>query len=355
MLNAGILASSSSLVVVPDLSGLNSAQVLSALSALDLSVGTTSTTSSGADSSNNGKVSSQSPAAGSFVERYSQVGYVTYSYTAPSPTPSPVTYNFYASGCCNGSPIYDAGNDYSALQARFLASCSGGTLTNVTYGNINTGYIDPGCSTTPVPVPTPSYNIPVWYSTGCCNGTILQSSSSASSSGAYDNLDSQCTNYVISNVQIQEGIFGEPSWPSITCTTTPTPTPLNDIVVWYSAGCCNGSVIQSSSSASSSGAYDNLDSLCPNYVLSNVEIVQGTYGYQNWPSVSCSTPTPAPSPTPAPAPAPSPAPVTWYCSYSGSDGSARSSWPYDLSSYYCDGVTVCSTSGYPPYPGYPGC
>lgn len=88
MLHAAIL-SSSSLVIVPNLSGLTPSAANAALSAVGLSTGSTSSTSSGATSGNNGTVASQSVAAGSLVERYSSVGYTTYSYSPPPPPANP--------------------------------------------------------------------------------------------------------------------------------------------------------------------------------------------------------------------------------------------------------------------------
>jgi hypothetical protein len=74
----------------------------------------------------------------------------------------------------------------------------------------------------------------------------------------------------------------------------------------------------------------------------------------NSPSVTTSTTTPTFSF--APTAPPPPPPSTWYCSYSGTDGRARTIQSSDLTDTSgCDYAVVCSTSGYPEYPGYNGC
>lgn len=83
------LFQNSSTVVVPNIVGLTPSQALDALTAVELTVGTTSTTTSGANSSNNGTIESQTVTAGSLVERLSSVGYTTYSYSAPPPPDPP--------------------------------------------------------------------------------------------------------------------------------------------------------------------------------------------------------------------------------------------------------------------------
>lgn len=89
MLNAGLFASSSSLVVVPDLSGLTAAQALTALTNAELIVGTVTTTGSGANDINNNTIASQGTSAGSLVERYSLVAYSLYAYSPSPPPPGP--------------------------------------------------------------------------------------------------------------------------------------------------------------------------------------------------------------------------------------------------------------------------
>jgi hypothetical protein len=295
MLNAGILASSSSLVLVPDLSNFNLSQVNSALQTAGLVVGTVTTTATNATSSNSGLVSTQSPMAGTLVERFTQVNYVTYSYTAPTPTPggggapvTPTPANWYASGCCNGSPIYDSDNDYYVLNQRFTASCSGGTLTNASIGN--TSFMTVDC--TPAPVPAPSSDIPVWYGSACCGGTVITSSSAASSSNVYDNLDANCINNIIYNERIILGTFGNPSYPSITCSTSPAPvTPPS--TTWYCS--YNGTDGRAQTTQTS----DLTDTSGCDYAVRC-----STSGYPEYPPYTGCAPAPAPAPSPSPTPTP---------------------------------------------------
>ena len=150
MIKAGLFSSSSSLVIVPDLSNLTSAEALSALSAVELLVGTTSTTTSGANSSNNGKVSSQSVTSGTLVERYSSVNYVTYFYQAAPPPPEPPpcrnTYTYlYKDACCQYN-VYDCNGTY--LYRESICSCS-------SPGTDSSGATMPGCPGNCPPPPPP--------------------------------------------------------------------------------------------------------------------------------------------------------------------------------------------------------
>lgn len=138
MISVAVISSRST-VIVPDLSGLTSSQALSALSAVELTVGSTSTTASGANSSNNGKVASQSVSVGTEVERYSSVNYVTYYYeAAPPPTCSPLSTT---SGGTASGPIVDlSGNNTYCVQyyidgitTTTASDCSTSTTTGVTY------------------------------------------------------------------------------------------------------------------------------------------------------------------------------------------------------------------------------
>lgn len=89
MLNAGILSSSSSLVLVPDLTGLDTLQANSLIQNLQFTPTTSTTTSTGATSSNNGLIASQSLAPNTLAERYTTLSYVIYAYVAPPPPPPP--------------------------------------------------------------------------------------------------------------------------------------------------------------------------------------------------------------------------------------------------------------------------
>jgi hypothetical protein len=94
----GFYAASKGSAVVPLLTGLSSSQAQSALTAVSLTVGSVTTTTSGATSGNNGTVESQSVAAGTVLNQEDSVSIVVYSYVPAPPsfpyfTPTPsVTY-----------------------------------------------------------------------------------------------------------------------------------------------------------------------------------------------------------------------------------------------------------------------
>lgn len=166
MINVAVISSRST-VIVPNLSGLTSSQALAALSAVELTVGSTSTTTSGASSANTGQVSSQSVTAGTEVERYSSVGYVTYYYEGSPPTPA---YGIWISGCTSGGgsrTFLDSSWDcagattYAQSQGWTNISCSSG------YENSPTVSI-PSCSTPSVsPAVSPGVSPGCNYTPGC--------------------------------------------------------------------------------------------------------------------------------------------------------------------------------------------
>jgi hypothetical protein len=78
------------MVLVPDLSGLSSSAAQSAITAAGLTVGSISSTSSGANSGNNGQVASSSPTTGTLVDYETSVSFVTYSYSPPPVVNPPV-------------------------------------------------------------------------------------------------------------------------------------------------------------------------------------------------------------------------------------------------------------------------
>lgn len=81
--------SGGSRVIVPNIVGLSTSAASTALSAVGLTLGSsTGSTSSGANSGNDGYVASQSVSSGSDVDRGSTITYTTYSYTAPVSPPS---------------------------------------------------------------------------------------------------------------------------------------------------------------------------------------------------------------------------------------------------------------------------
>lgn len=90
MSSIGYVASSWSRVIVPNIVGLTALNASTQIISADLTVGTVTTTTTGATSGNNGTVASQSLSAGSDVERSTSVSYVTYNYvTTTTTTPAP--------------------------------------------------------------------------------------------------------------------------------------------------------------------------------------------------------------------------------------------------------------------------
>ncbi len=90
----GYVASSWSRVIVPSIIGLSSTVANSTLTSANLSVGTVTTTTTGATSGNNGTVASQSLSAGSDAERSTSVSYVTYNYVEPPPGVLGIWYSY---------------------------------------------------------------------------------------------------------------------------------------------------------------------------------------------------------------------------------------------------------------------
>lgn len=81
--------SGGSRVIVPSIIGLSTSAASSALSAIGLVLGSsTGSTSSGANSGNDGLIASQSVSSGADVDRESTITYTTYSYTPPVSPPS---------------------------------------------------------------------------------------------------------------------------------------------------------------------------------------------------------------------------------------------------------------------------
>ena len=176
MINVAVISASSA-VIVPDLSGKTSAEVLAILTAAELTVGTTNTTTSGANGSNTGTVATQTIAAGTRVERYSSVGYSTYYYQASPPPPPPTV------TCTpNGQGSYYAGQgvcssgwaeDYNCSDGTTITQCTsgppappppsctpvsvplGGGCYYVTNADCTTYYSPAGCNSAPPPPPNP--------------------------------------------------------------------------------------------------------------------------------------------------------------------------------------------------------
>jgi hypothetical protein len=157
---------------------------------------------------------------------------------------------------------------------------------------------------TPVaPTPTPTAPITVWYAAGCCSNVgRITAASSSSSSAAIDALDAACPTGTLSQVNVNQGVFGTDNYPETSCSTptpvAPTPTPV-----------------------------------APTPVA---------------PTPVAPTPTPvAPTPTPV---APTPvAGTTWYCRYVEL-GDETTTFTQETDGSYCvpgTAAVLCSTSGYP--------
>lgn len=81
--------------------------------------------------------------------------------------------------------------------------------------------------------------------------------------------------------------------------------------------------------------------------------LQNSIGFSS--DVSAASPNATTSSAPPPPPPP-PVYTTWYCSYNGTDGRARTIQSSDLTDTSgCDYAVVCSPFGYPEYPSYVGC
>ena len=118
----GYVASSWSRVIVPSIIGLSTSAANSALTSASLSVGTVTTTTSGATSGNNGTVATQSISAGTNVERSTSISYVTYNYVEPPPGVLGIWYsycepNFGPSGptCATGVTCVQRFNELNSL------------------------------------------------------------------------------------------------------------------------------------------------------------------------------------------------------------------------------------------------
>lgn len=181
MLNAGLFASSSSLVIVPDLSGLSSSEALSALSNAELTIGVVTTTGSGANSSNNNKIASQAIVAGSLVERYSAISYSLYSYSAPPPPePPPGPTGQYYCRTRSFSPNATSGIFTSSTDVSGYGCNPDGTPDYSTACVYSTTSADPGtpsqpiCSAPPPPACTP-YTYQEYGAWGpCYSGTMYR-------------------------------------------------------------------------------------------------------------------------------------------------------------------------------------
>lgn len=207
MINVAVISASSA-VIVPDLSGKTAAEVLSALTAAELTVGTASTTTSGANGSNNGKVASQTIAAGTMVERYSSVGYSTYYYeAAPPPPPDPPTEvtctpngqgSYYAgqgvcsSGWAEGYNCSDGSTRVVCVSAppppppppcTPVSVPLGGGCYYVTNADCTTYYSPAGCGDPAPPPPPPTCTPSSTYMGGGCYAITNSDCSNSTSCG----------------------------------------------------------------------------------------------------------------------------------------------------------------------------
>ena len=166
MLNAGILSSSSSLVLVPDLTGLDTLQANSLIQNLQFTPTTSTTTATGATSSNNGLIASQSLAPNTLAERYTTLSYVTYAYVAPPPPPpaqppppSDPSYYWISACCGTGNLKAEASSTVSFADALAIAS----SLCPVALSNVQQTYGPSApsitCGSTPPPPEPPPGNV----------------------------------------------------------------------------------------------------------------------------------------------------------------------------------------------------
>lgn len=96
------------MVLVPDLSGLYSSAAQAAIAAAGLTVGSISSTSSGATSGNNGQVASSTPSSGTLVDYETSVSFVTYSYSPPQVDPPVWTDSAISNSFTQGSAYTDS-------------------------------------------------------------------------------------------------------------------------------------------------------------------------------------------------------------------------------------------------------
>ena len=128
-------------------------------------------------------------------------------------------------------------------------------------------------------------------------------------------------------------------------------TPIRYVISLYDS---SGSLLNSSHKTvnypASTVVVDGLAEGTTYSVRMRLENSSGIFSELSAPSANATT-----AVTPPPPP-PSPPGSTWFCSYNGTDGRARTEQSSDLTDTSgCDYAVVCSTSGYPEYPGYVGC
>ena len=152
------------MVLVPNLSGLSSANANLAITNAGLFIGSNTSTST-SNSSLNDTIASQSVPAGTLVEYESLVGYSVYSYVAPPAPVGPVIVG--NTGCIYSESINyrivcvnSSGSGYPAWDDRvygiytysngstqeYTCSVSGGNSGNVSSQYTECGYVVPTCS-----------------------------------------------------------------------------------------------------------------------------------------------------------------------------------------------------------------
>lgn len=210
MINVAVISAQST-VAVPDLSGLTPSQALTALTNAELTVGTVSTTTAGATSGNNGTIATQNVSAGTLIERYTNVGYTVYSYSAPPPTePPPPTPQIWIQTCYNGTagvtqldPAYwdcSSASQYITSQGYTVMGCYSSTT--------NPGL--PSCTT-----PTPTVTCGSQYGT-VTGGTYSGACPDGSCSG--------CTSYTEYWYKCSDGSTGSTKYYLGVNCSTPAPT-----------------------------------------------------------------------------------------------------------------------------------
>jgi hypothetical protein len=160
----GKFAASKGMVLVPNLSGLSSANANLAITNAGLFIGSNTSTST-SNSSLNDTIASQSVPAGTLVEYESLVGYSVYSYVAPPAPVGPVIVG--NTGCVYSETVNyrivclnNTGSGYPAWDDRvygiytysngstqeYTCSVSGGNSGNVSSQYTDCGYVVPTCS-----------------------------------------------------------------------------------------------------------------------------------------------------------------------------------------------------------------
>lgn len=140
MRSIGYFASSGSSILVPNIVGQTTSAASTTLSSVGLVLGSsTGTTTSGATSENNGKIASQSVAAGTYTNYGTTITYTTYSYTAPCvPSWSCGGCNGCTQTCSDGCGNVSYPDCSSNVQIDYSETVSGANSTTCFYSTVTT-------------------------------------------------------------------------------------------------------------------------------------------------------------------------------------------------------------------------